>query len=52
MDLTTFGINDGYSEGILRGLRSSFLTEAQYNQLKNCNSFNELKATLEDTDYK
>lgn len=52
MDLTTFGINDGYSEAILRGLRSSFLSETTYNQLKNCSSFVELKAQLEDTDYK
>lgn len=52
MDLTTFGINDGYSEAIIRGLRSSFLTEANYNQLKNCNNLQEVKSIMEETDYK
>ena len=30
MELTNFAINDGFPEAILRGLRSSFLTESQY----------------------
>ena len=30
MELATFAINDGFVEAILRGLRSSFLTESQY----------------------
>jgi len=28
MDLCVFAVNDGYAEGIVRGLRSNFLTEA------------------------
>jgi V-type H+-transporting ATPase subunit d len=51
MELMTFAINDGYAEAILRGLRSSFLTEAHYTQMKQCNSLSELKTFLEDTDY-
>lgn len=43
MELATFAINDGFSEAILRGLRSSFLTEGQYSQMKNCNNLSELK---------
>ena len=31
MELSTFSINDGYAEAILRGLRSSFLKENDYN---------------------
>lgn len=31
MDLSIFAIDDGYAEAIMRGLRASFLTEAQYN---------------------
>jgi len=28
MDLCVFGIDDGYAEAIIRGLRASFLSEA------------------------
>lgn len=31
MELATFAIDDGFAEAILRGLRSSFLTENNYN---------------------
>lgn len=51
MDLSIFAIDDGYAEAIMRGLRASFLTEAQYNQMKNCASIIELKSFLEETDY-
>lgn len=51
MDLALFAVNDGYSEAIIRGLRSNFLNEATYNQMKNCSSIAELKSLLEETDY-
>lgn len=51
MDLSVFAVNDGYPEAIMRGLRASLLTEAQYNQMKNCASIAELKSFLEETDY-
>eukprot|EP00825_Cyclidium_porcatum_P031544 TRINITY_DN3341_c0_g1_i1.p1 TRINITY_DN3341_c0_g1~~TRINITY_DN3341_c0_g1_i1.p1 ORF type:complete len:409 (-),score=88.01 TRINITY_DN3341_c0_g1_i1:940-2166(-) len=51
MELINYAIDDGYAEGILRGLRSTFISEAQYNQMKNCQSLAELKTILEDTDY-
>jgi hypothetical protein len=44
MEMTTFAIESGYAEGILRGLRSSFLTEQQYMQVKNCTNLGELKS--------
>jgi len=31
MDLSMFAVDDGYAEAIIRGLRASFLSEAQYN---------------------
>lgn len=46
MELTYFAIDDGYAEGILRGLRSTFLTETQYNQMKNCQNLAELKTVM------
>lgn len=51
MEMATFAVENGYAEGILRGLRSSFLTEQQYMQAKNCGNLAELKSFLEDTDY-
>lgn len=51
MDLALFAVNDGYSEAVIRGLRSNFLNEATYNQMKNCSSITELKSLLEETDY-
>ena len=49
--MCTFAVENGYAEGILRGLRSSFLTEQQYMQIKNCANIGELRSFLEDTDY-
>ena len=51
MDLSFFGINDGYAEAIVRGLRSNLISEPIYNQMKSCNTAGELKAMLEETDY-
>lgn len=44
MEMATFAVENGYAEGILRGLRSSFLTEQQYMQVKNCTNLGELKS--------
>ncbi len=46
-----FATNNGFCEAILRGLRSSFLGEVSYSQIKNCGSIAELKSFLEETDY-
>lgn len=53
MELTTFAINDGFAEAILRGYRSSFLTEQHYNQIKGLKSLQDLVHYLDnETDYK
>lgn len=44
MELCVFAPDDGYAEAIIRGLRASFLTEAHYNQMKNCSTMAELKS--------
>ena len=44
MEMCTFAVENGYAEGILRGLRSSFLTEQQYMQVKNCGNISELRS--------
>lgn len=44
MEMCTFAVENGYAEGILRGLRSSFLTEQQYMQVKNCANIGQLRS--------
>ena len=46
MELCVFAPDDGYAEAIIRGLRASFLSEAHYNQMKNCSTLAELKSVL------
>ena len=42
--MTTFAIENAYAEAIIRGFRSSFFTDTQYTQIKNCTSLDELKS--------
>lgn len=44
MELAIFAIDNGYAEGIIRGFRASFFSEAQYTQIKNCSNLEELKS--------
>ena len=52
MDLTTFGIDNGYVEAKLRGYRSTFLSRKHYTDLKNFTSLEEVYSYLStETDY-
>lgn len=42
---------DGYPEACMRALQKSFLREQDYENLKSCNSFDEFKLILDETDY-
>lgn len=44
MEMATFAIENAYAEGIIRGFRSSFFGDAQYNQIRNCQNLEELKS--------
>lgn len=44
MEMTTFAIENGYAEAIIRGFRASFFNEQQYTQIKNCSNLDELKS--------
>jgi hypothetical protein len=44
--LTTFNIEFGYVEALLRGLRSGFLKANEYRALCQCESFEDVKLTL------
>ncbi|CAI5976472.1 unnamed protein product [Closterium sp. NIES-65] len=47
----TFNINDGYLEAIVRGYRSGLLTAADYNNLCQCETLDDIKLHLTGTDY-
>jgi len=50
--LMSFNMEHGFIEAILRGTRAGFLTEFEYNQLCLCESMDDVKLSLGDTDYK
>eukprot|EP01115_Flamella_aegyptia_P003855 TRINITY_DN17271_c0_g1_i1.p1 TRINITY_DN17271_c0_g1~~TRINITY_DN17271_c0_g1_i1.p1 ORF type:complete len:360 (-),score=83.95 TRINITY_DN17271_c0_g1_i1:49-1128(-) len=47
----TFNVNDGYLEAIVRGFRSGILTSADYNNLTQCETLEDMKMHLASTDY-
>lgn len=49
--LSTFGVEHGFLEGVVRGLRSGFLSSREYNALALCQTFDDVKLSLGDTDY-
>lgn len=50
-DFTVFNIHHGFPEGIVRGFRSGFLTDNDYNNLCQCESLEDVKLNLQETDY-
>jgi len=51
MEISLFNINHGFTEAIIRGLRSGFLTEFDYRRLSNCDNMTDLRSALAETDY-
>jgi len=49
--LSTWNMENGYLEARVRGFRSGFLTGGEYKQLMQCNTLDEVKLALTDTDY-
>jgi len=43
--------DDGYPEACVRALQKGFLRDQDYENLKSCNSFDEFKLILDETDY-
>jgi len=50
-EMITQNIEDGYTESCVRGLSKSFLRDEHYQQLVACNSLEEFKLVLDETDY-
>jgi len=49
--MLVFNINDGYLEALLRGFRSGILKAADYNNLTQCETLEDVKLHLASTDY-
>lgn len=46
-----FNVDCGYIEGLVRGYRNGFITQAQYLNLTQCDTLEDLKLQLASTDY-
>jgi V-type H+-transporting ATPase subunit d len=51
MDMLFFNINDGFLEGEVRGYRSTILKRADYTNLSQCDTLDDVKLHLTSTDY-
>jgi len=51
MELAFFNVNHGFSEAVVRGLRSGFLTPEDYRRLGNSDTLEDLRSGLEETDF-
>ena len=49
--LTTFNIQHGFAEALLRGMRSSFLKDSDYHHLTQCETLDDVRLNLTETDY-
>jgi V-type H+-transporting ATPase subunit d len=49
--LAAFNMQDGFVEGLIRGYRSTFLGRVDYHHLTQCDSLDDLKTNLQETDY-
>ena len=50
-DLTSFNIQHGFAEALVRGMRSSFLVDQDYHHLTQCETLDDVRLNLTETDY-
>jgi len=49
--MTDFNIYHGYPEALVRGMRCSFLSDADYHHLTQCENLDDIKLNLAESDY-
>lgn len=49
--MATFNILHGFSEALIRGMRSSFLSDSDYHHLTQCETLEDIRLNLTETDY-
>lgn len=50
-NMASFNILHGFTEALVRGMRSSFLTDADYHHLTQCETLDDVRLNLSETDY-
>ena len=50
-DMSSFNILHGFTEALVRGMRSSFLADADYHHLTQCETLDDVRLNLSETDY-
>jgi len=50
-DLFTFNILHGFPEALVRGMRSSFLSDTDYHHLTQCETLDDIRLNLTESDY-
>ena len=50
-DMTMFNVLHGYPEALVRGMRSSFLGDTDYHHLTQCETLDDIRLNLTETDY-
>mmetsp|Transcript_52409 Transcript_52409/g.113566 ORF Transcript_52409/g.113566 Transcript_52409/m.113566 type:complete len:392 (-) Transcript_52409:149-1324(-) len=51
MELSFFNVKHGFTEALVRGLRSGFLTPEDYRRIGTADTLEDLRSALEETDY-
>eukprot|EP00931_Biecheleriopsis_adriatica_P039965 TRINITY_DN2285_c1_g1_i1.p1 TRINITY_DN2285_c1_g1~~TRINITY_DN2285_c1_g1_i1.p1 ORF type:complete len:412 (-),score=121.47 TRINITY_DN2285_c1_g1_i1:125-1303(-) len=51
MELAGFNVNHGFTEAVVRGLRSGFLGTEDYRRLSTADTLEDMRSALEETDY-
>jgi len=51
MELAGFNVNHGFTEALVRGLRSGFLGPEDYRRIQTADSLEDVRSALEETDY-
>merc|ERR1719498_1728521 len=51
MELSLFNVDNGFTEALVRGLRSGYLSAEDYRRVKNADSLEDVRSALEETDY-
>jgi len=49
--MADFNIYHGYTEALVRGMRCSFLSDADYHHLAQCENLDDVKLNLAESDY-
>ncbi|KAL3909960.1 MAG: hypothetical protein SGARI_002348 [Bacillariaceae sp.] len=50
-DIASFNIQHGFAEALVRGMRSSFLQDQDYHHLTQCETLDDVRLNLTETDY-